>query len=90
MVSGRKVALGESVIADVARVPGETVDEVFGRGRGRGRGRGGARDTVKATGEGLRGCSEIWTLGIVDGALIGALSKDFSKEVGKFSKRKIY
>ena len=78
------------MIADAARVPGETVDEVFGRGRGRGRGRGGAWDEVKATGEGLQGRLEIRTLGIIDGASMGALSKDFSKEVGKFSKPKIY
>ena len=84
MFSGRKVALGESVIADAARVPGETVDEVLGRGRGRGRGRGGTRDEVEATGEGLRGRLGIRALGIVDGALMGALSKDFSKKVRKF------
>ena len=84
MVLGRKVALGESVIADAARVPGKTVDEVFGRGRGRGRGQGGARDEVEVTGEGLQGHLEIRALEIVKGPLMGALSKDFSKEVGKF------
>ena len=76
--------MGESVMVDAARVPGETVDEVLGRGRGRGRGRGGTRDKVEATGEGLRGRLGIRPLGIVDGALMGALSKDFSKGVGKF------
>ena len=72
------------MIADAARVSGETVDEVFGRGRGQGRGQGGARDEVEVTGEGLQGRLEIRALGIVEGALMGALSKDFSKEVGKF------
>ena len=68
------------MIADAARVPGKIVDEVFGRGRGRGRGRGGALDEVEVTGEGLRERLEIWALGIIE----RALSKDFSKEVGKF------
>ena len=51
---------------------------------------GEVEEEVEATGEGLQGHLEIQTLGIVEGALMGALSKDFSKEVGKFSKQKIY
>ena len=72
------------MIVDAARGPDETVDDVLGRGRGRGRGRGGARDEVEVTGEGLRGRLGIRALGIVDGALMGALSMDFSKKVSKF------
>ena len=72
------------MIVDAVRGLDETVDDVLGRGRGRGRGRGGARDEVEATGEGLRGHLGIRALGIVDGALMGALSTDFSKKVSKF------
>ena len=81
---GKEGRIGRKCDSGRGESAGQNSRRSLERGRGRGRGRGGTQDEVEATGEGLRGHLGIRALGIVDGALMGALSKDFSKEVRKF------